>query len=356
MYNKKIITFSFLAILLLIIIFWHIKTKNKKIVNNNIKTVNVSNGTKNKSQTITNKQAIMSKSQNDNIEINKIKKEVEGFESLISILNTPNLNDKLTEEQKEQRTKYFDAWNNPAIMGDTGSPYDSKEYREMTNAILSQEEINIIIKNTKDLNSLLDIAMSLFAGDGSLRDVPAARQIMEYIILMSKDNNFSIYLNTTRTLGENYALPIADNNLEYAKKLFSKVFNMCLEKKWDDYGVQKDVHQINEYWSMMGLAYCYERQGLNELAEEIYNKFKEKSKHSSPQRLDIAVKFAKLLNRARMINPSPDTLMKLADEFDKLANYDRKISNGKNNHLIDKCLSTAKSLRNRSQKLNKIND
>lgn len=192
--------------------------------------------------------------------------------------------------------------------------------------------------------------MSMSYGDGTIRDVPAARQIMEFIKLKTKGNDISLYIDTTRVLAENYALPISDSNLEYAIKLFNEVFNMCLEKSWDELGIKKEKHQMHEHWSMIGRAYCYEQQGLCEEAEKIYNKFKNNSKHT-PERLDIAVKFAKLLNRARVIDPTPKTLLILADEFDKLADYDRKQSNVKHNHLIEKCVGTARHLRKRAQKL-----
>ena len=235
-------------------------------------------------------------------------------------------------------------------MGETGSPYDSKEYREMTDAILLQEEIDVIIKSTKSLNALFDIAMSLSYGDGTIRDVPAARQIMEFVKFNAMGNDISLYIDVTRGLAEDYALPISDSNLEYAIKLFSEVFNICLEKSWVELGIKKDMHQMHEWWSMIGLAYCYEKQGLCEEAEKTYNKFKNKSKHT-PERLDIAVEFAKLLNRARAIDPTPKTLLIFADEFDKLADYDRKQSNVKHNNLIEKCVVTAKHLRKRARKL-----
>lgn len=70
--------------------------------------------------------------------MNKSEKNEE-IERLMSIVNSMKSHEGLNQEQKEKRIKYFDVWNNSTIMGITGSPYDSKEYREMTDAIFLQE-------------------------------------------------------------------------------------------------------------------------------------------------------------------------------------------------------------------------
>ncbi len=275
-------------------------------------------------------------------------KEAEEFERLISQINLLKSCDRLTQDQKQKRTKYFDVWNNSAIMGVTGSPFDSKEYRGMTDAILSQDEIDNLVKSTNSFPALLDVALNVSAGIDTIRDVPAARQILEYIRSNTKENNFSLYIDATRTLGEDFSSPLSDSNLEYAKKLFNEVFNLCLEKSWDELGINKDLHKMHEFWAVIGLAHCYEMQGLCDLANDTFEKFKNKSMHRT-KRIDLAIKFAKLLIRARVVDPSPKTLLALADEFDNLADSARQKSNVKNNPLINKCVGTSEHLRKRTK-------
>ncbi len=277
-------------------------------------------------------------------------KEAEEFERLISHVNSLKTRDGLTQKQFQKRAKYFDVWNNPAIMGNTGSPFDSKEYRGMTDAVLSHEEIDNLVKSTNNFHALLDVALDMSAGFGTLRDVPAARQVLEHIRTKTKKNDISLYISATRVLGEDYSSPFSDSNLKYAEKLFNEVFNLCLEKSWEELGLGKELHQMHEFWAVIGLAHCYERQGLCELKNDTFEKFKNKSMHGT-KRTEIAIKFAKLLIRSRVVDPNPETLLALANKFDNLADYDRKQSNVKNNPLIAKCNATSEHLRKRAKKL-----
>jgi len=282
---------------------------------------------------------------------------VNKFDRLRELLSGPALTDAMTQEERVERQRHFNAVNNPAIIGATGCPYDSPEYRTMTNSVLSESDIALIIESAPDLNQLLEIAIDFAAGYGKLRDVPAARRMYEYIKGKALERgDMDLYISATRALAEDLALPMAHQDITRARALFSEIADICRAKNAATLGMDSKSYDIHYTWSLAGLAYCYEQMGDKEKAEGVYTWLVDKSGAQRTELAFVSCDFIRILNRARaMLNPSPEQLSALALELDVAAQQCRTKNNNVQSPLLTKIVLQAASFRRRADVLSLAN-
>gem|GEM_PF-2436855 len=242
---------------------------------------------------------------------------INNFDHLVNLLSGPALTATMTAEQQAERRRHFDAFNNKDIIGATGNPYDSPAYRRLTNSVLSQAEILWIIESTPDLNTLLTLANDIAAGQGKMRDVPAARYIYEYIRSQARERgDMNLCAYATLILGQEFALPISQQDIPRAQALFMEIIDM--------YRANDALNKDLEQWSKARLAYCYEQRGAVDKAEAVYAEIIADSKNKAIA--EINDRWNRIINQASVVDPSPQKLIAFAQELDILADKYRKIS------------------------------
>ncbi|MCX7847907.1 MAG: hypothetical protein N2595_07760 [bacterium] len=80
------------------------------------------------------------------------------YERVQALLSGPAITAKMTPAERAQRELYFDAFNKPETIGPTKCPYDSPTYLSLTNRVLTEEEIDLILASTADVDKLFQIA------------------------------------------------------------------------------------------------------------------------------------------------------------------------------------------------------
>jgi tetratricopeptide (TPR) repeat protein len=285
---------------------------------------------------------------------------VNKIDRLRELFSGPALTDDMTEEQKAQRRRHFNAFNNPEVIGATGCPYDSPAYayRALTNSVLSQAEIALVVESTPNLDELIGIAADFATGDQKLRDVPAARKMYEYVRATARERgDMDVYLSATRMLAENLALPMySPQNIPKAQALFSEVVDICRAKDADGLGIDSVSYHIHYDWSLLGLAFCYEQTGDQDKAEAVYSWRLDKDGPEKRERASIANSYNRILNRVRaMLNPRPEELTEQAQELDVVAEQFRRLNKYVQSPLLTKIVKQAAHFRQRAGALSQAN-
>lgn len=273
--------------------------------------------------------------------------EVARYQRLQALLSTPATTEDMTPELRAQRELHFDAYNKPDIIGPTKCPYDSLTYLSLTNPVLTDGEIELLLHSTSDLDKLLQLGFDIAYGNGKLRDVQAAEKIFMHIAQEAyKRNDMNTYLGALRSLGEHRMVPIGLSDPARSVKLFEEVIAVCEQRDATALGIKAAEREIHYTWSLGCLAYCHEQLGDMAAAEAAYTKLIA----TAPNRENLGARFMRITNRARAQKcPHADELLAHAEELDALANSYRALHGSAESPLLDKIVGQARSFRERAQ-------
>lgn len=294
---------------------------------------------------------IKHKKQDNSINVNKIKKDIKKYDKLWDLLTTGGTNNtNLTESEKIVRIKAYDVMNKTVNKTNFFSLEYDEEYISLTNRILTDIEIQLLINNL-DIPTLIEKAGSLYLGYEMIRDIYASQKLLEYVI---KEGNDTEQLYAIRKLAEFSILPfVKGRNVPQAILLHKKIINFLSN---NNYQISDFDYGLNFGWTMVGLAQCYNALEKPDKEKEVYEKlanYLKEKQLKSEEKIALSIPFAKniVTYREKLPNTSKG-LEQLAGKFDDIFN---KINDKNNSPLARKCTGIAKELR-RKAKLIKVNN
>jgi len=169
----------------------------------------------------------------------------------------------------------------------------TEKYRSLTNAVLSEAEINAIIDSTPDPDKLIFKTAQLSSGSGSIRDVPAAKYILKHIV--------DKYGNTKVGNAALYMLAIANRSM---KEMDREILNR--DRILENLQAGGDMDLGFRFFTYLNQSAYYAKEGDEERANMICDHMLE---HSRMPEDKAMVELIKIRNTAIGNNVDLDTLI-----------------------------------------------
>ncbi len=254
----------------------------------------------------------------------------------------------LTEEQKELRARAFNAFQKAVSNSPSGMLFHDVEYRALTNAILSDKEIQAAI-DAMSIDELVQYGEELYVGADELKDVHAAEVILRHVI---ERGNKGQQIAASWRLGESLAMPFTIDTKGAAAKaipLLKNVLAATSGRTPEEAGLSPGMHNVTFHWSSAALAEAYRALGDSANEEKAFSDYQDalRGMGRSENAVTRATMFFKAMVNMREVPPDPDKMEEVAKQLDEIISFCEK-----HGEPVDaRCKMSAEYLRRSARKL-----